>query len=59
MLRCNADRTKKLRYPLGAGDVLVMSGSTQDLWTHSIPKRANADLPRINLTFRKVVHRQY
>ena len=55
MLRCNAERTRKLRYSLGAGDVLIMSGSTQELWTHSVPKRAAADMPRVNLTFRRVV----
>ena len=29
MLRCNDDKAHKLRFPLGAGDVLVMSGATQ------------------------------
>ena len=29
MLRCNEDKTRKLRFPLGAGDVLIMSGATQ------------------------------
>ncbi len=58
MLRCNADRTRKLRYPLGPGDVLIMSGTTQDFWTHSVPKRAGVEQPRVNLTFRKVVQRQ-
>ena len=29
MLRCNDDKSRKLRFPLGDGDVLFMSGTTQ------------------------------
>ncbi len=29
MLRCNDDKARKLRFLLGAGDVLIMSGATQ------------------------------
>jgi hypothetical protein len=29
MLRCNDDKARKLRFPLGDGDVLIMSGTTQ------------------------------
>jgi len=29
MLRCNEDKSRKLRFPLGAGDVLIMTGATQ------------------------------
>ena len=29
MLRCNDDKARKLRFPLGHGDVLIMSGNTQ------------------------------
>lgn len=29
LLRHNAERGRKLRFPLGGGDVLIMSGATQ------------------------------
>jgi alkylated DNA repair dioxygenase AlkB len=38
-------------YQLTAGSLLVMSGTTQKFWKHSIPKVAKAG-PRINLTYR-------
>lgn len=38
-------------YPLTAGSLLVMSGTTQHFWKHSIPKAPGAE-PRINLTYR-------
>lgn len=38
-------------YELTAGSLLVMSGTTQHFWKHSIPKVKNAG-PRINLTYR-------
>lgn len=57
VLRHNQERSRKLSFPLGHGDVLLMTGATQDHWMHCIPKRAGIDAPRINLTFRKVVQR--
>lgn len=36
--------------------MLVMAGTAQDHWMHSVPKRAGVSQPRINLTFRQVVH---
>ena len=38
-------------YHLGRGDLLVMGGSCQRTWDHSVPKVARAG-PRISLTFR-------
>lgn len=38
-------------YRLGRGDLLVMGGSCQRTWDHSVPKVARAG-PRISLTFR-------
>lgn len=38
-------------YELTSGSLLVMSGTTQHFWKHSIPKVKNAG-PRINLTYR-------
>uniref|UniRef100_A0A0E0E0P7 Fe2OG dioxygenase domain-containing protein n=1 Tax=Oryza meridionalis TaxID=40149 RepID=A0A0E0E0P7_9ORYZ len=37
------------------GTLLVMRGYTQRDWQHSVPKRAKASSPRINLTFRRVL----
>ena len=38
-------------YELGRGDLLVMGGTCQRTWDHSVPKVARAG-PRISLTFR-------
>jgi len=39
---------------LGHGDLLVMAGSLQHHWIHSVPKTRKFKTPRINLTFRKI-----
>ena len=57
LLRRNADRGDKYRFRLGAGALLVMSGSVQEEWMHSVPRRegqAGAG-ERISLTFRRIV----
>jgi alkylated DNA repair dioxygenase AlkB len=49
---------KHKREPLTAnvmledGSLLVMKGSTQTHWLHSLPKSRKVTAPRINLTFR-------
>ena len=45
-------RGKALRHELGHGDLLVMGGSCQRTWEHSIPKTARAVGPRISVQFR-------
>lgn len=45
---------RKLKLALGDGDLLVMGGTCQQEWEHSVPKRAAAG-ERINLTFRRIV----
>jgi alkylated DNA repair dioxygenase AlkB len=37
------------------GSLLVMSGLSQKCWQHRIPKETHLSLPRINLTFRRVL----
>jgi alkylated DNA repair dioxygenase AlkB len=37
------------------GDLLVMGGTCQRFWMHSIPKTKAHKTPRINLTFRKIL----
>ena len=37
------------------GSLLVMKGTTQTFWQHSVPKTAKITAPRINLTFRTII----
>jgi alkylated DNA repair dioxygenase AlkB len=48
---------KPLKLPLGSGDMVLMRGTTQSKWLHSIPKRKGeeSDRGRINITFRKAL----
>ncbi len=49
-------KTKQtLNINLSHGDLLVMSGTCQRFWLHSVPKTKALKKPRINLTFRKIV----
>jgi len=41
-----------LRYEVGHGDLLVMGGSCQRTWEHSVPKSTRASDPRISVQFR-------
>lgn len=41
-----------LRLPLAHGDLLVMGGSCQRTWEHSIPKTSACASPRISIQFR-------
>ncbi|CAN5314824.1 alpha-ketoglutarate-dependent dioxygenase AlkB [soil metagenome] len=38
------------------GSLLVMKGSTQSNWLHSLPKTKKVSRPRVNLTFRTIVN---
>lgn len=37
------------------GSILIMKGTTQQIWEHQIPKRSKPLGPRINLTFRNLI----
>jgi len=50
---CN-DKGLKVSIDLEHGSFLLMRGSTQHHWMHSIPKRNAATGPRINITFRVI-----
>jgi alkylated DNA repair dioxygenase AlkB len=39
-------------FDVGRGDLLVMGGSCQRTWEHSVPKRSRVDGPRISIQFR-------
>jgi alkylated DNA repair dioxygenase AlkB len=41
-----------LRYELGHGDLLVMGGSCQRTWEHSVPKTSRPVGPRISVQYR-------
>ncbi|MSS76654.1 MAG: alpha-ketoglutarate-dependent dioxygenase AlkB [Methyloglobulus sp.] len=43
-----------LNIHLQQGDFLVMGGTCQQYWSHSVPKTKALKKPRINLTFRKI-----
>ena len=43
---------KALRNEVGHGDLLVMGGSCQRTWEHSVPKTTRATGPRISVQFR-------
>ncbi|MDO9169741.1 MAG: alpha-ketoglutarate-dependent dioxygenase AlkB [Methylobacter sp.] len=45
---------EKLDIVLGHGDLLVMSGTLQHHWMHTLPKTKKMKMPRINLTFRQI-----
>lgn len=40
---------------LGNGALIIMQGTTQSYWVHSLPKSAKVKTPRINLTFRTFI----
>ncbi|MEQ1558411.1 MAG: alpha-ketoglutarate-dependent dioxygenase AlkB [Methyloglobulus sp.] len=46
---------RTLNIHLQHGDLLVMGGTCQQHWLHSIPKTKALKTPRINLTFRKIL----
>jgi len=46
---------EKLAIPLMHGDLLIMSGSLQHYWKHELPKEKQVELPRLNITFRKLI----
>lgn len=48
----NISETKELA--LTDGSLLLMAGTTQHYWQHSIPKERRVDTARINLTFRNI-----
>ncbi|KAI1847315.1 hypothetical protein JX266_006540 [Neoarthrinium moseri] len=58
VLQQEGKEAKPLKLPLGSGDMILMRGTTQANWLHSIPKRTgkNAeDGGRINITFRRAM----
>jgi alkylated DNA repair dioxygenase AlkB len=48
-------RKEILDISLGHGDLLLMAGTLQHHWMHSVPKTKKLKTLRINLTFRKIL----
>jgi alkylated DNA repair dioxygenase AlkB len=47
-----------LKLSLNHGSVLIMKGSTQQYWHHRIAKLKGLSEPRINFTFRHILHKK-
>jgi alkylated DNA repair dioxygenase AlkB len=54
-LRRVDDHSIKVQLELHHGDLVIMSGTTQTLWRHRVPKTKKPLGERINLTFRLVM----
>ena len=56
MRHLRRDDVEPLTLTLEGGSLLLMEGTTQEKWQHSLPKRRgrNSPGPRINLTFRRI-----
>ena len=48
-------RFENIKIHLKSGSLLLMLGSTQHHWKHTLPKRLKVREPRINLTFRNIL----
>lgn len=48
-----AKTTQTIQLP--NNNLLLMQGTTQDHWVHQIPKSTKPCLPRVNITFRKII----
>ena len=46
---------QKKEFNLKSGSLLVMAGTTQQFWSHSVPKTQRPKSPRINLTYRTIL----
>lgn len=46
----------KVELILEHGSLLVMKGKTQTYWLHRLPPTKKVTIPRVNLTFRTIIH---
>jgi alkylated DNA repair dioxygenase AlkB len=49
------ERKEQVEISLAPGSLLVMRGTTQTYWLHSLPKMKKVRTPRVNLTFRTMM----
>ena len=55
LFKLQHNKTKQTKdIQLQQGDLLLMAGTIQHHWRHSLPKTKQIKKPRINLTFRKI-----
>lgn len=54
-LRDYLTKKDKVEILLHHGSLLMMSGESQHLWEHQLPKTKKVNEPRINLTFRRLL----
>ncbi|MBK8815075.1 MAG: alpha-ketoglutarate-dependent dioxygenase AlkB [Methylococcaceae bacterium] len=60
LFRLHHKKTKQtLNIRLSHGDLLIMGGTCQQFWRHSVPKTKAHKTPRINLTFRRIETAKY
>lgn len=52
VMRRKDDHRQKFEYELAHGSLLIMAGTTQKHWQHSLPKMRGVKGPRVNLTYR-------
>ncbi|WP_134091351.1 alpha-ketoglutarate-dependent dioxygenase AlkB [Olivibacter sp. XZL3] len=57
LLRHYDDPKLQVKIDLPPGSLLIMKGTTQHNWQHSLPKRPQLQEARINLTFRAVAEK--
>lgn len=55
LLQPKRKRTYKKQIRLHHGSLLVMGGTTQHQWRHSVPRESSAREPRVNVTFRRLL----
>jgi alkylated DNA repair dioxygenase AlkB len=53
-LRKKTDHSERFKSVLNSGDLVVMRGTSQQLWDHQVPKEPKVSEQRINLTFRQI-----
>jgi alkylated DNA repair dioxygenase AlkB len=57
VLRRRGDPGRRFEVSPGHGSLILMLGDVQHHWQHAVPKTSRAVGERINLTFRRIVHR--
>jgi alkylated DNA repair dioxygenase AlkB len=55
-VRTYKDKSNLLTMQLNTGSCLLMKGETQHYWEHRVPKITQPVLPRLNITFRRVIN---
>lgn len=54
-LRDHAGKKERITLNPASGSLILMNGECQHYWEHALPKSKKIELPRLNITFRKVI----